>query len=558
MDFQPKNIQEILTLLDLGRYDKALELIKEELSTNPESDYLHYLLSSVYLNLNDSKKALWEINEAITIDPEVSTYYSFKWIIFLNRWTYIFAEKASKTALELDPYNIQAFVVLAEAYFYQTNYKKSYKVVYEWLDLDPQNEALNDILLKLLALKWDTSEALEKAMENLEENPENTYTKSILGKIYLDKWKYKEAKELFFDILRDNPSDESAKTNLLYAIKNEFFIYRILYKFMSYKWNLDSKLGLILSILFIFLLIIILPEILVLILILIIFSFLALEHIFNIFLYFNRYGKAIITKIELIFSSFFVILSLFILYSFWLLNSISWFLWLSILFYIPVILIRNWYSARLFISAIAWAILLGSFISKNDILVSESGKSYKTAIFYIKENDFNNAFLELNNSISLDQDFSDSYLLRSFIYIHKWEYFIAKDDLDKYASTYKLLLNHKILYVFVLNELWEYEKSLEILNSLKSNYKEVFSIDLLLFYTNNLKNNMLWASAEKIISDYNTRYQELSSAKKLVIRWKDEWIYKFLDNNKIFYKSWSLINKQFEFLENSFGELYLD
>jgi len=56
----------------LGRYDEALQVLEAAVQRNPAVDRIHLLLASTYAELGRLEDAAWSIDEALSINPEIS------------------------------------------------------------------------------------------------------------------------------------------------------------------------------------------------------------------------------------------------------------------------------------------------------------------------------------------------------------------------------------------------------------------------------------------------------------------------------------------------------
>ena len=72
------------SLFLLGRYDEALPILKEAVQRNPAVDRIHLLLASTYAELGRLDDAAWSIDEALSINPEISLTSERREAIYLR------------------------------------------------------------------------------------------------------------------------------------------------------------------------------------------------------------------------------------------------------------------------------------------------------------------------------------------------------------------------------------------------------------------------------------------------------------------------------------------
>jgi tetratricopeptide (TPR) repeat protein len=72
------------SLFLLGRYDEALSVLEEAAQRNPAVDRIHLLLAATYAELGRPEDAAWSIDEALSINPEISLANERREAIFLR------------------------------------------------------------------------------------------------------------------------------------------------------------------------------------------------------------------------------------------------------------------------------------------------------------------------------------------------------------------------------------------------------------------------------------------------------------------------------------------
>ena len=72
------------SLFLLGRYDEALSALEEAAQRNPAVYRIHLLLAATYAELGYHEDAAWSIDEALSINPEISLANERREAIYLR------------------------------------------------------------------------------------------------------------------------------------------------------------------------------------------------------------------------------------------------------------------------------------------------------------------------------------------------------------------------------------------------------------------------------------------------------------------------------------------
>ncbi|MEJ7848141.1 MAG: tetratricopeptide repeat protein [Pyrinomonadaceae bacterium] len=96
-------------------FEKAVERYKKQIAKNGEDDAAHYNLGRSYNKLNEDEDAAKSLKEAVKHRPDDTEYQTELGAILIKLAKYAEAIPALKKALELDPENIKAEELLADA-----------------------------------------------------------------------------------------------------------------------------------------------------------------------------------------------------------------------------------------------------------------------------------------------------------------------------------------------------------------------------------------------------------------------------------------------------------
>lgn len=216
---------------DLGDIDTAIEQYKDSLKQD-NTTLVHLSLASTFIKKNDYPKAIEELNQAISLDPQAIEPHALLAILYSAKGEPDLAageyEAALKGASKLQPQNIDIYKSLGSIYLQQKKFKEAldtYKLILELSEDDAEAhfylggiyyelksfEAAERELKAAIELKPDYHEALnflgyfyverDKNLEQAEAmirkalvmQPENGAYIDSLGWFYFKKGNFKEA-----------------------------------------------------------------------------------------------------------------------------------------------------------------------------------------------------------------------------------------------------------------------------------------------------------------------------------------------------------------------------
>jgi tetratricopeptide (TPR) repeat protein len=256
------------------------------------------------------------INSAIGLSPDIGYLYYLKSRIAINRQKYDDAEKELQEAIALEPTDADFYALLASIKLMRKNYQDALDTANSALEHDPENiSALNTRSTALL--KLDRHEESHQTIEGaLREDPNNANTHANYGWNLLEKGDHKKALTHFSEALKNNPNNEFAQIGMAEALKARYLVYRWFLKYSFWIGNLTAKYqwAVIIGFYFGFRALRYIAESnpslqtylnpLIVLLALIAFSTWVIGPIANLFLRFNKYGKHLLSKKEILSSNF--------------------------------------------------------------------------------------------------------------------------------------------------------------------------------------------------------------------------------------------------------------
>lgn len=289
-----EHISRIHLLIERDKLDIAQQRIAETLAEFPDSDDLHVLQAELYLKKDEHKNALEAAERAIGLNPENEEAYGIQARVYLAREEYKKAHTAIDRALALNPYASGFYAIKAVIFLDTQKHAEAIEYAKKGLEIYPDDLLCNNVFSLAQNKAGHAEDAFERLEYMLAEDPENSFTQANMGYHYLSKGKVKKAKEHFSVALQKDPTNEFTKAGMMQAIKSTNWFYR---KFLQYSMWIEkigrkNKFALYIGVI---ILVKILPILLPFYLLLILWSWFA-GPLSDVILYFDRYGRYLMTK----------------------------------------------------------------------------------------------------------------------------------------------------------------------------------------------------------------------------------------------------------------------
>ncbi len=234
--------QRVQMLAQTGRMDLAERDLRQMLAEEPRDATAHAFLALILLS--DDKRwieATDEAKTAVGIEPDSSfTHYSHATCL-VTRNHYAEAEDAIMESLRLDPYDADAYGVLARSHMGRDKYQSALDAAEQGLSIDPEHLQCGNLRSILLERLGRGAEAVASSAANLARDPDNAMSHSAHGWTLLNTGRYKEAQVAFREALRLDPHDEMARKGLMQAMNNRSFIFRMVHRFYVAMSRLNSR-----------------------------------------------------------------------------------------------------------------------------------------------------------------------------------------------------------------------------------------------------------------------------------------------------------------------------
>ncbi|OGS20654.1 MAG: hypothetical protein A3J83_08240 [Elusimicrobia bacterium RIFOXYA2_FULL_40_6] len=175
-------------------WKKASEYVEESLARKPDTAS-YVKLSYYYTQMNDVKKAIKTLGQALKLDPKSADVNFFIGLGYMDLKESNKAVKYFRRTIDLNPERSEAYYYLGTIYEQSGKFDKALPNLRKVVELEPKNAVAMNYLGYCLADRGVNLDEAETLIRNaLEIDPENGAYRDSLGWIYFKKGKYHEAK----------------------------------------------------------------------------------------------------------------------------------------------------------------------------------------------------------------------------------------------------------------------------------------------------------------------------------------------------------------------------
>lgn len=309
-------IHRAALLLQQKKNKEAEALLMTLFAQSPTNIPVIGLLCEIRIMQNQYEEALNLMNNAIGINPSLPQLFFTRSRIYIYQQRYNEAEVDLLQAIMYNPREPEYFSLWAFLKNERKDYKGSLELADKALEINPQHipslNARSTALLKLNR-KEESFDTIEGA---LREAPDNAYTHTNYGWGLLEKGSHEKAMTHFAEALRSNPASESAQLGMKQSLKARYWFYRTFLRFAFWLNNMQAKFqwAFIIGLYLVYRILGYLasknPELqpfiypVIAVLAILAFSTWIITPVSNLFLRFNKYGRYLLSKEEIISSNF--------------------------------------------------------------------------------------------------------------------------------------------------------------------------------------------------------------------------------------------------------------
>jgi tetratricopeptide (TPR) repeat protein len=191
--------------------------------------------------LNDKdqwREATREAELAVGLAPDHYFTHYVRAVALEKRNHFDEALKAIESALEVNPYVATVHALKASVFFQLRRWKPALEAAESGLEVDAENEACASLRSLSLEKLGRVGESVDIADQTVAKNPDSTHAHTTRGWALLQSGQYRKAAESFREALRLGPTNEAARTGMIHALNNHFFVFRIVYRFYAFMGRL--------------------------------------------------------------------------------------------------------------------------------------------------------------------------------------------------------------------------------------------------------------------------------------------------------------------------------
>ena len=234
-------VQRAAILLQQHKFKEAESILGSLFANDPANPAVLHLLCELKLEQDKFHEALQLANNAIVLNPADADGFYLRARVHLQLDYYDESEKDLEQAIAFDPYDANYFGLLAMIKTDRKQFSEALEYADKGLEVDPENmlslNARSTALIKL-GRKHESFTTIEGALRN---DPSNAYTHANYGWGLLEKGEHKKALEHFTEALREQPNLEVARGGMIEALKARYAVYRIFLKYSFWMGNLQQK-----------------------------------------------------------------------------------------------------------------------------------------------------------------------------------------------------------------------------------------------------------------------------------------------------------------------------
>jgi tetratricopeptide (TPR) repeat protein len=227
-----RDLQRVLDLMDLGKFNLAAEAARDALARDPQDADAHYYLAWALWKLGKPQEAISSAESALNADPKFSHAHNLLARLFDETANYAKAEQHHQLAITLLPeeadfyvgYAYHLYLALPEKPFIIEPETPAYTAwnhirltLDKALKLNPRHAGAFRVRAKLFERGNLSDLAREDLLMALQIDPNNSVTHALLGDTYLYNLQPSQASSIYQESLRLDPQDKSVQNKLTYS-----------------------------------------------------------------------------------------------------------------------------------------------------------------------------------------------------------------------------------------------------------------------------------------------------------------------------------------------------
>ena len=211
---------EAASLIEQEEYQKAIPLLKQAISIQPDFGFAYGQLAYCYIQLKLYQEAVDELSDKLLPKKEYSTAYNLVGFAYENLAHLDEALVAYQKAVELDPNYVDAYSNMGFVYFDQEQYQKAVDAFKKAAELKPGDPVIFNNLGFSYEKLGQYDEAMQAYQEAVRVKPDYIKAHANIGYLYFDQEQYQKAVDAFKKSLELEPSDPAILNTLGLSYEN--------------------------------------------------------------------------------------------------------------------------------------------------------------------------------------------------------------------------------------------------------------------------------------------------------------------------------------------------
>ncbi len=207
-DYTKLMYRKAAALNKLGRFGEALEICDQELEIDPLPNTWHYKAEALY-GMGEYGRALDACEQAISIVPYIDTFL-IEIKIYYGADQFEQVLNIIQRMEERELMNSEVMLFKLRALRMMDRYDEARDAALEIMEHDPDNA---EVYYQLAFVEWDQGQldqALIQANKSLEMDPSLTYKRYFIADVYKRMDQDEKALEIYLDMLEKDPQDDFA------------------------------------------------------------------------------------------------------------------------------------------------------------------------------------------------------------------------------------------------------------------------------------------------------------------------------------------------------------
>ncbi|NOX65474.1 MAG: tetratricopeptide repeat protein [Chlorobi bacterium] len=242
--------------LETNQFEEAKKTLKSALAISKGQTEIHYTLGVAYFNLQDFDNAINEFKEVIKSDPSHQQVPELLSLSYLNQGVTLYqnnsiqsAVKKFRQAIKYDSQNIQAYKNLAILLYELERKEEAQNIIRKALKIEPSEKVLLKILIQIYADNNELDKALDPAEKYYKYYPQDVDGALQLAYLYRFNDQADKAFKIYSKALQQFPDDQRIYDDYaeLYKLRNQtddaVNIYKKAFKYIPNRSLLYEKIA---------------------------------------------------------------------------------------------------------------------------------------------------------------------------------------------------------------------------------------------------------------------------------------------------------------------------